>query len=268
MEYITDEEGRFCLPALVRFSQCDATGRLSLCELLRLASDAGVEDYRLRGLPREKLSEAGFAILVSRTSFRLYRLPREGECVTLATVEEAPEALLLVRSYQLLGEGGEVLASGVGKWIVVDVPSRRIIPTAKFAMRKPSAIKREHDCLPAGKISKIADIKKVCERKISWSDLDANGHTNNSRYAEFVMDALGLCNTLGQGEEAEPSDATASNITDFRINFNQEATLGKTLSLYMGRDAKRIYVEGRLEEGEKPQVSFEAEIVTASICSG
>lgn len=258
MEYKFDEDGTFRLPLLVRFSQCDAKGTLSLCELLRLASDAGVQNYRLKGLPREKLEEAGYAILVSRTSFRLHRLPAEGEEVTLATLEEKPEPLLLVRSYTLLGKGDEVLAEGVGKWIVVDTKSRRIIPSSRFAMRCPSDIKKEHDCLPAGKIAKCDGMIKAGERRIVWSDLDANGHTNNSRYAEFVMDAVGT------------DYVKDKRITDFRINFNQEAKLGEVLSVYAGCDEgqeaeheeKRIYVEGTLEgsEGKKSMVSFEAEL--------
>lgn len=250
MEYRFDADGTFYLPALVRFSQCDATGCLSLCELLRLSSDAGVEDYRLKGLPRETLEKNGYAILVSRTSFRLHRLPREGEYVTLITLEEAPEALLLVRSYSLTGEDGEVMAEGVGKWIVVDIASRRIIPTSRFDMRRPCAIKREHNCLPAAKIAKIETVAKVGERRIAWSDTDANGHTNNSRYAEFVMDAVG--EHIGNKER----------IHDFRINFSQEATLGKILSIYMGRDGERIYIEGKMEEaGQKSISSFEAEAI-------
>lgn len=249
MEYRFDADGTFRLPTLVRFSQCDATGRLSLCELLRLASDAGVEDYRLKGLPRENLEENGYAILVSRTSFRLHRLPSEGERVTVVTLEEAPEALLLVRSYSLIDENGTILAEGVGKWIVVDINSRKIIPTSRFTMRRPSGIKREHNCLTAGKIAKIERMAKVTERRIAWSDTDANGHTNNSRYAEFTMDAV--------GEHISCHEV----ITDFRINFNQEAVLGKVLSIYMGRDGARIYVEGRMEEeGQRAVTSFEAEV--------
>lgn len=259
MEYKFDEDGTFRMSTLIRFSQCDAREALSLAELLRLSSDAGVEDYRLKGLPREKLEEAGYAILVSRTSFRLHRLPSEGEEVGIVTLEEAPEPLLLVRSYTLLGEGDEVLATGVGKWIVVDTKSRRIIPSARFTMRRPSEVKREHDCLSAGKIAKCEGMIKAGERRIVWSDLDANGHTNNSRYAEFVMDAVGT------------DYVKDKRITDFRINFNQEAKLGEVLSVYAGCDegqeaehgGKRIYVEGTLEssEGKKGAVSFEAELI-------
>ncbi|MBP5695343.1 MAG: acyl-[acyl-carrier-protein] thioesterase, partial [Treponema sp.] len=75
------------------FSQCDKFKRLSLHELLKITSDTAVEEYRQRGLSRDVLTQNRYAILVSRVSFKINRMPAENEHITITTWEEKPEAL-------------------------------------------------------------------------------------------------------------------------------------------------------------------------------
>ena len=90
------------------FSQCDKFKRLSLHELLRITSDTAVEEYRQRGLSRDVLTQNGYAILVSRVSFKINRMPKENEHITITTWEEKPEALQFVRAYRIKDKDGKL----------------------------------------------------------------------------------------------------------------------------------------------------------------
>ena len=96
------------------------------------------------------------------------------------------------------------------------------MPIKKFdemGLRTPSELKMDHDCLPCGKITLSENAKLLAERKICYSDIDANGHTNNSRYAAFAVDAL-------------PPEYRGKQFTDFRINFSKEAMIDETLQIF------------------------------------
>ncbi len=227
----------------VYFSQCAKNGLLSLNELLRLTSDVAVEEYRQRGISREVLLNNNFAILVSRVSFRLHRLPKENEHITLSTWEETPEALQLIRAYEIISESGEPLVSGLSSWLLVDPNARRIIPTKKFNLRPVVNISREHNCLKPGKIVVPDDMQKLSERVITYSDVDAYGHTNNSRYGAFIMDAL-------------PLEYSSKTFKDFRINYSKEALLGDTMEIYAKFEENKICVIGKTVNGN----SFESEL--------
>ncbi|MBQ1662770.1 MAG: hypothetical protein II054_09725 [Treponema sp.] len=85
------EEGNvFHSQMSIFFSQANRNKILSLSEVLRITSDAAVEDYRQQGLSRETLAQNGYAILVSRLALHFHRQPRENERIEVVTWEEKP----------------------------------------------------------------------------------------------------------------------------------------------------------------------------------
>ena len=106
--------------------------------------------------------------------------------------------------------------------------------------------KTEHDCLPYGKIQLPEDAVLLDERFIKYTDLDANGHTNNSRYAAFAVDSL-------------PAEFQGIEFKDVRINFAKEAMLGQKVQVFgkIDKEAKKIILVGKTESG----TSFEAELL-------
>lgn len=244
-----DKDGRFHFETMVYFNEADDSKRLSLCDLLKITSEVAVEDYNERGLGRDVLTANGFAILVSRVSFRFHRIPRENEHILLRTWEEKPEPLQLVRAYEIesMGPGseGERLISGLSSWLIVNPETRRIVPTKNFTLRKPTDIQTEHDCLKYGKIHQPAGMELFDERTIKYSDIDGNGHTNNARYGAFTADAL-------------PESLRRASFTDFRLNYAKEARLGQKMQILGKKDDenKKLTLVG-MAGGE---VSFEAEL--------
>ncbi len=228
----------------IYFSQCNKNKKLSLSELLRITSDVAVEDYRQQGMSREFLLEHNFAILVSRVSFHIERMPLENEHITVTTWEEKPEPLQLKRAYEI-SAGESTIIKGLSTWLVVNPTERRIIPTKNFTLNKNIKTEKMSVPIEPGKIILPQNMKVLDERTIRYSDLDGNGHTNNSHYGAFIIDAL-------------PSEYVEKDFCDFRINYSKEALLGQKLSIEADIDdaAKKITVAGKGPEGN----SFESEL--------
>ena len=241
--YHEQERAIFHSEANLYFSQCQADGDLSLHELLKITSDTAVEDYRRRGLSRENLIANGFGVLVSRCSYRIHRWPRENDFVEIVTWEEKPLALQLMRCYKVLGEGGEVLVSGRSTWSVIDAATWKLIPTKRFTVRPAPDFSLELDCDAPSKIALPEAMQLVEERQIRFSDIDANSHVNNSRYAAFVEDAL-------------PRQWQERKVREFKINFLKEATLGEQVAIYGGKTGDTFFFAGRTAQS----ISFEAAV--------
>lgn len=244
-----DEEGRLHYETMIFFSQCNPDQKISLNEVLKLTSDLAVEDFNRQIMSREILAEKGLAILVSRESFRFHRYPCENEHIKIHTWEEKCEPLQFVRAFEIESADGTKLMTAKTAWLLVDVKSRRILPIKKFSEIMPDYVpsvkNTELDCLNYGKIMLPEDAELWDERVIRYSDLDANGHTNNSRYGAFTADAL-------------PEEFAKTKFKDFRINFAKEAMLGQTLKIFgkVLREENTIIVAGKTEEG----TSFEVEL--------
>lgn len=230
----------------VYFCQCDLNHRLSIFELLRLVTDAAVEDFNQRHMSYQILVEHGIGILVSRQSFRFHKMPVSNQKITVKTWEEKSEALQFVRAYEIFDtETKEPLVSGLSTWLLVDLNKRRIMPIKNFTLRPSPDRQTEHDCLPAAKFAPVENLRVLSERPVFFSDIDGNGHVNNSRYGSFVLDAL-------------PEEFQKLKFTDFRINYSQEAVLGQNIVLSGAFDeqAKKITVIGT----QNDKVCFESEL--------
>lgn len=241
-----DEGGVFHSQRRIYFAAASANKVLSLPELLKMSADIAVEDYRERGMSREFLAEHGIAILVSRNSFRIHKMPEENQVIEIATWEEKSEALQLVRCYKILDSQGDILVSAKSTWLVMDLNNRKIMPVKNFTLRPAPTIQTEMDCLKPAKISvDERGFELLDSRKIKFSDIDANGHTTNSRYAAFVEDAL-------------PVEFQKKRIRDLRLNYSKEVVLGDELFVYGKIDSEnsRLILVGKT----KDFTSFEAEL--------
>ncbi|MBR1911135.1 MAG: acyl-[Treponema sp.] len=246
-QFHEEDHNTFHNETKVYFSQCENNRKLSLSELLRFTSDSAVEDYRQRGLSSEFLKEHGFYILVSRAAFRFLDHPHESQNISIITWEEKPEPIQLRRGYKITDtDDGRVLVYGYSTWLLVSPETRRIVPAKLFTLRKPVDVVTDNDCPQPGKILVPAEKQLLCERTIGYSDIDANGHTNNSRYGAFIADAI-------------PPQYHNKELSDFRINYSKEAMLGQKLKIYGHCDdtKKKISVCGETEDG----TSFEAELL-------
>lgn len=240
-----DSDKKFNFQTMVFFCEANQNHQLSLYDLLKMSSNAAVEDYNQQGMSRDFLVEHKVAILVSRVSYRFHRMPKENEKIVLKTWEEKPEALQLVRVYSFESMSGEKLITGLGSWIVVNLENRRIIPSKNFTLRTAPELQTELDCLKYGKIAIPEDMTLFDEHVVKYSDLDGNGHTNNARYGAFVADAI-------------PAEFRNVQFTDFRLNYAKEAMLGEKIQIFgkVDNENKKITFVGKTEQG----VSFEAEL--------
>jgi medium-chain acyl-[acyl-carrier-protein] hydrolase len=217
----------------LHFCQCDIHSNLNFSELLRLTTDTAVEDYHQRGLSFKFLAENHIVILLSRIAFRFHRIPKVNDIITIRTWEEKPEPLQLTRAYEIKLSDGTSLVSGTGSWLIVDYHSHRIIRPKDFTLRPETDRRERHDCMDAGKIVIPENLVELGQRPICYSDIDANGHMNNSRYGAFAVDCL-------------PESYQQKDFTDFRMNYSKEAKKGEMVHLFGAFDdtSKKITVAG------------------------
>ena len=232
-----DEKLYFHKEMKLSFSQCDKFHRLKLSELLAITSDAAVEDFNERGLSWNFLAEHDTAILLSRLAFRIHKMPKTNDIITVHTWEEAPQGLQLFRKYEITGKDDEKLVSGVSSWLIVNPATRRIIKPALFTLREAPTFSTPLDSLECGKIQQDENAAFLEERKVRPSELDGNGHVNNSKYGDYITDCL-------------TEEQQSMQLKDFRLNYAKEATCGQTLKLFKSEDKAQntITITGKQEQ--------------------
>ena len=227
------QDGTFEKTQEITFSMCDFTERIKPSALLVIAADIAGDDYSDRGLPHDALLKEGVVFLVSRVRFSIKRRIRAEESIKLISYERRVTGPFCIRDYIVEDDRGEIIIAGRSAWIICDPVSRRILRPASF----PHPIQNHEDIiLDVGEPEKLKlpqDMEKVCERKVVYSDLDGNGHVNNSVYGDMASDVL-------------PMELFNGEIKEFAINFVKEARMGDPITIFRGKDGDREFIAGFL----------------------
>lgn len=225
----------------VRLGGMDADGRgfckaSALLNHLQIAATLAAEDG---GFSREVLMERyGAFWMLARSWYRLDRPLRWEEELTIRTWHRGGKAAMMYRDYDIFS-GGERVGESVSGWVLASAETHKLL--------RLSAI-RELAGTGGGALCKERLLSKLrCpdglrpgeRRLMRYSDTDINGHVNNTRYADFACDALGL--------EGLPEDQFLAGM---QIGYLAECRPGDWITMETARTPAEGFVLGMDESGK------------------
>lgn len=205
----------FSVPLRVRSHDCDAWGILSPVALLHWIQDTAEDHASALGFGYDFCASRQLAWVERRLSITIHQLPRwKDECMAQTwTFPHSP--LVAIRNFSLTAPSGELLIEASCEWVIIDINRRR-----------PIALKQHIDSFPDSEgtiISPFPSPAEVAEDSVSrsflaeWSDVDFNGHVNNSVYLRWAIDSL-------------PSDWHKSQLSHIAMSFRHECHLGDAIT--------------------------------------
>lgn len=227
------------------FCDCDVNEKMKLSKILAISSDAPGKEYIYRGITREKMVEAKQVMLLSRYHIKINRLPKRSEVLTLKTWEKGVQGPLLLRDCEIVDSNKKSCVKIASTWFIVNPVTRTFIRPKNFKFKEFKNIDIDNNCSYCKKL--LFDDKKlkyVDSHKVTYSELDGNGHLNNANYANIVYDLL-------------MSMSESYKITDFFINYVKEAKVHDIIKLYMYNNNNILHIIGKVND----TVSFVSEVI-------
>lgn len=115
-------------------------------------------------------------------------LPSYGEPVGMETWPKGKHRLYYMRDFLIRNGSGDMIAIATSAWLLINAETKGLNDLAKMGLDLPffpdDHAVREYP----GKFRFEKEMEQHSERKILYSDIDINGHVNNSRYIEFILD--------------------------------------------------------------------------------
>lgn len=227
---------------------CDKKNKLKLGYLLKLIEEASTEHLISINLPYTVLFEEGIVFLMSKMAVNIFRRPFSGEEIVLKTASQGAFGAQFLRQIIIETAAGEPIAEAISSWFIAEPATRRVL--------KPDAFKHPLPTVPpeqklttvnsAHRIKPEGETVLTATRKVYYSDLDVNGHMNNTVYADVVTDHI----PAEVQENMEP--------VQYFIAYKNEALLGNTLNLETKRSNNNNFFIN-CQSGDK--TCFTAQIV-------
>ena len=189
----------------------------------------------------------GFAWVIVRIMVDIIRLPIWNEEIYIETWSAMQKKLEFERDFCVKDKEGNILVNATSSWVLMDIEKREIIKTNSINIKYPPLIKERAINRRMAKLRANGELLFVYNKKISYSDIDINGHMNNSKYIDFIADCF-------------PMEKHCEYIVEnMQVNYICEALAGDTISFYKDisrLESRIVYVEG--VSAEKDKVYFKA----------
>lgn len=222
------------LPGIVRYSETDESGRLSLPALINYFQDVATLHGDQLGIGMKYLKENHLAWLVAFWQIDMKRMPEVGEPYVLRTWGWKFIGIFGMRNCTLEGKDGSLLACANSVWFLYDTEKNVPVRVPEYLQDKYGIHPRlEMDYAPR-KVKDPEDGESFEGFRVARQNLDTNHHVNNAQYVAMAQAFL------PEGE----------HFRELRIEYKKQAHLGDLIVPLVRKEEDGYGVSLRGEDKE------------------
>lgn len=220
-------------------SDGDRYDRLRPSALLRYFQDVATEHTILVGMDRDYLvSQYNGCWILTRVWFRLERPILVGEEIRVATWHRGISGIQVYRDFQLFA-GEEPVGQAVSAWVVAHVENRKMLRPKTIPAIADAPVPEGADGLQLKLIREPEGKVFSYEKTVRYADLDINGHMNNTKYADLLLDVF------------TPEELESHFVSEMQLNYSQECRFGEQLAISRYEEGDSYYIDGCDGEGKR-----------------
>ena len=130
--------------------------------------------------------------VLTKMLVNINRIPSLNEKITIETWPHPPKKIEFQRDFLARDEKGNIVAAAISSWVLLDVNTREIkksdILSTDYSHR--TYVKERAIDNRLRKLKPFSQLETVYRKVIGYSDTDFNGHINNAKYIDYIMDCF------------------------------------------------------------------------------
>ena len=214
---------------------------LKLPSFFRMMQDISTEHAEILHIGKEDTLDKNLYWVITRMEVDIIRMPKYLSTVTLKTYPGDDMRFIFPRYFQLEDENGEVIIRASSTWMVLNRESHRVCLNPFNGYKAPTEHLEGELELPKKCIANESTL--VEERKVRYSDIDLNGHLNNTKYIDYIIDTH------------NSAFYKKNCISHFLINYDKEL-LDDSVLLLSSSSSNPEYIKGEVNN----ELAFEVNI--------
>ena len=221
-------------PLLVRSEQVNMKRVLRTSELFKLLEEASIAHTEALGCTRHRTLDRGLLWVITRQSVEIDALPDYDDEITVRSWPGPMMHVFFPRHYEIVRNGKGIIR-GEALWVLIDERTRQIAMPEEYGIEIPGVPDAPEVLLPPIRIPSDAPaFTQALETR--FSQVDINGHMNNTRYFDVIDDAMGVA----FHDTASPRSIQANYLSELRA--------GDSYTLCGYRDGDTWYYEGTADK--------------------
>ena len=189
--------------------------------LFRMFQKSAGDDLDKLGLTYDRVREHGIVFVLSKMTVTFFRDIHSYDFVTVKTFPRGCKGVAFNRDFDVLVDGSRA-AYANSAWAIIDVNERRLLRPG--AIEVVGTIPVDLDDLYPIEDKRIrfqiAEMNRTDVREVYYSQIDRNGHMNNTFYPDIVYDYL-------------PADMRQTDVgKTLTIYYSGEILCGEKMEIY------------------------------------
>lgn len=207
----------------VRSYQLDLNARMKPSALLEVMQEVAGQHAERLGIGRNALLVKNAAWVLTRVEVDMDRYPGFEEACSVETFPMPTRRCFFPRYFIFRDANGIEIGRAASLWVLLDFGTRHMIKPDLVQSHIPD----NSDLLaPLGLPATVTEISGTLQtdiRQPRYSDIDFNGHVNNTRYLDWCCDALGINGMRG------------CMLSHFAVNYDAEVMPDQTIRTELRR---------------------------------
>ena len=166
----------------------DCYGRIRPSMMLFYIQEVAGRHCDLLALDYNSLAKRHLFWAVTRHRLQITRLPMSGETIRVETWPMPTTKVAYPRSVVAYDESGEEVFRAISLWVLMDLDTRAMVLPRASGIIVEGTLRGTELALPGAVIPKTFGLSGT--RTVCFTDLDRNGHMNNTRYLDWAYDLL------------------------------------------------------------------------------
>lgn len=221
---------------VLRTGDFDRYGHIHPASVLDIFQDIAGDHAEQIGVGFQTMLAQNYLWVIVKSRYRIVKMPQLHQHVRVITWPLAPSRISFQREYRMEALDGTPLILGSSDWVIIDSQTRRFVniqniyPTGE-PFRTDTVFPEKTKRLP------ILNAEESGYTLVpTYTDLDQNGHVNNTKYANYILNAI------------QPDESTV--IHSFQMDYHKEIRAGEPLTIYFTREDDKILAVGRNEAND------------------
>lgn len=186
----------------------DYNRKLRLKSLMSFFQEISIAHTEQLGNGRAKTLDKGFLWIIIAEKFKIFRLPEYDETIEIVSYPGTTMHFFMPRYFDIYDEKGNLIIKASSMWALIDQNERSFVDPEENNIIFNGGEKGDELPLPF-KIP-VPNLTKSSKGKVNFSDVDLNGHLNNTSYINKALDLI------------DNKYLISHNLQEAYINFRKE----------------------------------------------
>ncbi len=217
----------------------------------RYMQEAASRQMLAEGPSYNELLKRGLAFVLSRINVVFYKDIDPCEKIICRTWACDERGASFCRSYQLIKENGEVAVEAYAIWALLNINTRKLCLVEEADLHYSSDAGLELPLPKKFRLPKDINFSTVGIKKVMYSDIDCNGHMNNTNYPNMLCDYI--------------DEIDSSKINSICIYYANEAPLGSEIEITRSIQAENETINHYFRTKIGESVNIEAIVNTSHL---